>query len=196
MRKVKNYVKEIQTSFLSCEKDLEILVNKLFVSSEPYSSELKRLLLINTKDCLDDRVNETYKNLINNTQVSDLIEQQYLIYAPFFEMGENEGEKSFIRISFNNFQPALSNTYFRVHSIDIDVLCPHKYWDLGNYRLRPFKIAGIIDGILNNTKLTGIGLVKFLGAEAVTVGDHYSGYCLKYAVYNADDDLIENEDYE
>ena len=103
MRKVKNYVKEIQTSFLSCEKDLEILVNKLFVSSEPYSSELKRLLLINTKDCLDDRVNETYKNLINNTQVSDLIEQQYLIYAPFFEMGENEGEKSFIRISFNNF---------------------------------------------------------------------------------------------
>ena len=37
-------MKPFQSSFLSCEKDTEIILRKLFVESRPYSDDLKRLL--------------------------------------------------------------------------------------------------------------------------------------------------------
>ena len=67
MRREKNYIVEPvnKSSFLSCEKDAETIVKKLFVEDPYISKELKRLLLINTKDCLDDRTNQVYKDKIN-----------------------------------------------------------------------------------------------------------------------------------
>ena len=44
---VKNLaMKPFQSSFLSCEKDTEIILRKLFIESRPYSDDLKRLLVI------------------------------------------------------------------------------------------------------------------------------------------------------
>ena len=81
MRSIKNYINEdgttnLKSSFLSCEKDTELIIKKLFVDSRPYSDELKRLLLINTKDCLDDRVNPIYKEKIAKTSIADMANQQ------------------------------------------------------------------------------------------------------------------------
>ena len=42
---------DFNSSFLSCEKDLHTILRKLFVQSEPFSTQLKKLLVINTKDC-------------------------------------------------------------------------------------------------------------------------------------------------
>jgi len=56
------------SSFLSCEKDTEIILRKLFISSQPYSDILKRLLVIQAKDCLDKKydVSEyTLKRLVD-----------------------------------------------------------------------------------------------------------------------------------
>jgi hypothetical protein len=36
----------ISSSFLSCEKDTELILKKLFVESRPYSDVLKRLLVV------------------------------------------------------------------------------------------------------------------------------------------------------
>ena len=52
--------KKIISSFLSCEKDFEEILRKLFIENRPHSDELKRLLVINTKDCLDDKTNAAY----------------------------------------------------------------------------------------------------------------------------------------
>ena len=51
---------DFTSSFLSCEKDLEAILRRLFIESQPYSNDLKRLLVINTKDCLDNRASEVY----------------------------------------------------------------------------------------------------------------------------------------
>jgi len=45
---------DFTSSFLSYEKDLETILRKLFVESQPYSNDLKKLLVINMKDCLDN----------------------------------------------------------------------------------------------------------------------------------------------
>lgn len=198
MRSIKNYINEdgttnLKSSFLSCEKDAELIIKKLFIDSRPYSDELKRLLLINTKDCLDDRVNPIYKEKITKTSIADMTDQQYIRLVPKLTFGENEEVKSYIVISFDNFSPANTNEYYRDCIIEIDIICHPDYWDLGNYRLRPLKIAGYIDGILNNTKLTGIGELKFRSCDEIILKDNLCGYCLMYTAVHGDDDRIPPE---
>ena len=199
MRSIKNYINEdgttnLKSSFLSCEKDTELIIKKLFVDSRPYSDELKRLLLINTKDCLDDRVNPVYKEKIAKTSIADMANQQYIRIVPELTFGENEEVKSYIIISFDNFSPADTNEYYRDCIVEIDIICHPDYWDLGNYRLRPLKIAGYIDGILNKARLSGIGTFQFMGCNQLILNENLSGYTLMYRAVHGNDDKIEVEE--
>ena len=117
--KMNGFVGEFRSSFLSCEKDTETIIKKLFVDSRPYSDELKRLLLINTKDCLLDKTNPVYLEKIKNTSVADLRKQQYIKTSPKLALGENEEVKSYILITFDNFTPSpviLNPTFAKVAS--------------------------------------------------------------------------------
>lgn len=199
MRSVKNYVNtdgssNIKSSFLSCKKDAETIIKKLFVDSRPYSDELKRLLLINTRDCLDDRTNPVYKKKVDETSIGDLIEQGYIRMKPLVKFKENEEVKSYIFLSFDNFIPNRTNNYYRDHIVEIDIICHIEEWELGDFRLRPFEIAGFIDGILNETKLAGIGTLDFVSCNEVVMSEEWAGYCLMYRTVNADDDRIEPEE--
>lgn len=199
MRTNRRYVNEdgttnIKSSFLSCEKDAETIVRKLFVDNRPYSDELKRLLLINTKDCLDDRTNPVYNKKISDTSLSDMIDEGYIRMKPLIKMGENEEVRSYICLSFDNFIPHANNIYYRDHIIELDIICHIDKWDLGNFRLRPLKIAGYIDGILDQTKLAGIGTLDFVACNEIVLSEELAGYCLMYRTVNADDDRIESEE--
>ena len=181
------------SSFLSCEKDAELIIQKLFINSRPYSDLLKRLLLINTKDCLYDMTNPVYIKKINDTSVQKLIEEGYVRLVPKILLGENEEVKTYIRLSFDNFRPS-KNPEFRDCIIEIDIICDPEYWDLGNYRARPIKIAGYIDSILNKTKLTGIGELQFLGMNELVLDENLCGYCLMYSATHGSDDVIKDEE--
>lgn len=199
MRSVRNYINtdgttNIKSTFLSCEKDAETIVRKLFVDSRPYSDELKRLLLINTKDCLDDRTNPVYKEKITNTSLGDMIDEGYIRMKPLIKLGENEEVRSYICLSFDNFTPNANNTYYRDHIIEIDIICHIEKWDLGNFRLRPLKIAGYIDGILDQAKLAGIGTLDFITCNEIVLSEDLAGYCLMYRTVNSDDDKIKSEE--
>ena len=190
--KMNGFQGEFQSSFLSCEKDTEMIIQKLFVDSRPYSDLLKRLLLINTKDCLYDMTNPKYIEIIKNTSVQDLREKGYIRFEPKILMGENEEVKSYIRISYDHFTPS-GNEHFRNCIVEIDIICHPEYWDLGNYRIRPIKIAGYIDGILNRCKLSGIGTLNFAGMNEIILDENLAGYCLMYTATHGSDDLIESE---
>ena len=187
---------EVKSSFLSCEKDIETIIRKLFVESKPYSDLLKRLLLINTSDCLEDMTNQVYVDKIRNTSIKELREKGYIRLTPKIKMGENEEVKSYLIISFDNFSLS-SNPEFRDNIIMIDIICHTDYWEMGNYRLRPLKIAGYIDGILNQSKLSGIGKLEFMGCNEIVLSEELSGYCLMYSATHGSDDTIpgiENEE--
>lgn len=182
------------SSFLSCEKDTETIIKKLFVDSRPYSDELKRLLLINTKDCLLDKTNPTYLKKIKETSVADLRQKQYIKTTPKLAMGENEEVKSYILITFDNFTPNRENDYYRDCIIEIDIICHTDYWDLEGFAVRPIKIAGYIDGILNESKLSGIGTLNFLSCNEIVLNQNLSGYCLMYSATHGNDDIIEGSE--
>ena len=189
--KINGWQGEFKSSFLSCEKDTEAIIKKLFVDSRPYSDLLKRLLVINTSDCLYDMTNQKYIERIDKMTVQKLREEGYIRLEPKIPFGENEEVKSYIRISFDNFTPARNNEYFRDCIVEIDIICHPEYWDLGNYRQRPIKIAGYIDGILNKSKLSGIGTLNFIGMNEIILDEKLAGYCLMYSAVHGADDIIE-----
>ncbi len=181
---------DFTSSFLSCEKDLETILRRLFVESQPYSDELKRLLVINTKDCLDNTISTVYQNAIKDMSLSELKNKGYIKIAPKIAMPEHEQVKSYLLFAFDNFRTNTQNPQFRDCNVYIDVLCHTDYWDLGDFRVRPLKICGYIDGILNNTKLSGIGTFQFSGCNELVLDETLSGYTLVYSAIHGTDDVL------
>lgn len=182
---------DIRSSFLSCEKDTETILRRLFIESRPYSDTLKKLLIINTKDCLTaqgDKLNYM-QDKISLFSIKDLIDNQYVRLSPKLTFGEHEEVKSCILISFDNFTPNETNPEYRDCTVTFDIICHTDYWNLDNFQLRPLKIVGYIDGILNETKLSGIGRFHFMGCNQLILNEDLSGYTLMYrAVHDVDGD--------
>ena len=183
-------ITNIHSSFLSCEQDMETILKKLFIESRPYSDELKRLLVINTKDCLDNLTSEVYNTKLKEMSVAKLREEGYIKIEPKIRFPEHEEVKSYIIITFDNFTTNEKNPQFRDCTVNFDIICHTDYWDIGNYRLRPLKIAGYIDGLLNNTKLSGIGTFNFAGCNELILNEDLSGYTLSYRAIHGSDDII------
>jgi hypothetical protein len=181
---------EFRSSFLSCEKDIETILRRLFIESKPYSDLLKRLLVINTKDCLDNEDSEVIEKTIQEMSLAKLIQEGYIKLAPKITMPEHEEVKSYIIISMDNFSENASNPYYRDCTVSFDILCHTDYWDIGNYRIRPLKIAGYIDGLLNHAKLSGIGTFDFIGCNELVLNEDLSGYTLSYRAIHGNDDKL------
>ena len=185
---------QFSSSFLSCEKDIEEILRKLFVSSKPYSDYLKKLLVINTKDCLDNETSTTIQQKIADMNLAKLRQEGYIKLEPKIRFGENEEVKSYIIVSCDNFSPNATNPYYRDCTVTFDIICHTDYWDIGNYRVRPLKIAGYIDGILNKARLSGIGTFQFMGCNQLILNDTLSGYTLMYRAVHGNDDKIDVEE--
>ena len=188
-RSVRKPVK-IESSFLSCEKDIETILHKVFIENKEIGEELKRLMMINTKDCIDNRTNQEYITKIKETTVADLKDKGYIRLVPKLQFDEHEEVKSYIIISFDNFTPNPENPHYRDCTVMIDVICHTDYWDIGNYRLRPLKIVGYLDAILNESRLSGIGTFQFAGCNEIVLDENLSGYCLIYAATHGADDWV------
>ena len=181
---------QFSSSFLSCEKDIEEILRKLFISSRPYSDKLKRLLLINTKDCLDNEESLVIKQKLEEMSLAKMRQEGYIKLEPKIRFGEHEDIKSYIIITCDNFTPNVTNTYYRDCNVTFDIICHTDYWDLGNYRVRPLQIAGYIDGILNNARLSGIGRFEFMGCSQLILNEELSGYTLMYRAIHGNDDKL------
>lgn len=182
------------SSFLSCEKDIEMILRKLFVESYPYSNYLKKLLVVNTADCLDNEESQVIKDAVAAASLSMLKENRYIKLEPKFNMPEHEEVKTWILIRMDNFTPNLTNPFYRDCTITFDIISHLDYWDIGNYRLRPLKIAGYIDGILNNSRLSGIGTLNFIGCDELVLNENLAGYTLIYRATHGNDDKIAPQD--
>ena len=56
------------------------------------------------------------------------------------------------------------------------------------------KILGCIDSLLNNTKLSGIGTLNFIGASEIVLDPGLSGYTIMYQAIHGSDDVIPPEE--
>lgn len=181
------------SSLYSCEKDTEIILKKLFVTSKPHSDMLKRLLVINTKDCLNE-ANENYQKIVDKMSLKDLMEKNYVSLIPKIELNENEEKKGYLILSFEDFTPNKTNPYYRDFVVAIDVLCHNDCLLLENYQLRHLKIMGLIDTILNKEKLTGIGEFEFIGSTPISLNEQLSGFTILFQAIHGNDDNLPPEE--
>ena len=115
------------SSFLSCEKDIETILRKLFIESYPYSNYLKKLLVVNTKDCLDNEESETIKEAVAAATLPMLKENGYVRLTPKIRMPEHEEVKTYMIISMDNFTPNATNPFYRDCTITFDIICHIDY---------------------------------------------------------------------
>lgn len=184
----------LESSFLSCERDTETILRKLFIDSRQHSKTLKRLLVITNEDCLTNTTNPEYQK-VDNMSLKELIDNKYIILSPTVKNEEYAKLKAAIVLSFDNFLPNATNPEFRDCSICIDVVCNTECWELKDYQLRPFKILGYIDGILNKAKLSGIGEIHFMGCSGPVVNENIGMYSMMYRAVHGSDDIIPDEKY-
>lgn len=181
-----------KSTFLSCETDQETIWKRLFVESRPYSEKLKRLLVINTPDCLDT-TKEQYMKRLKEANMNYLHDMKYLRTVPKLAFGEHEEVKSYILLEFDDFVPT-GNPEYRDCVISFSIICHLDYWELEDYKLRPYQIAGYIDGLLNETKLAGIGTLQFMGASELVMNEYLGGILLRYIATHGNDDREKLDD--
>ena len=52
----------------------------------------------------------------------------------------------------------------------------------------------IIETLLNNTRLSGIGTFEFAGCNEITLSEELAGYCVMFTATHGNDDLIPEVD--
>lgn len=182
-----------QSSFLSVDKDTNLILRKLLIESRPYSDMLKRLLLIPERDCITNMSNIVYNKTIQEASVKWLWENGYITNNPKIKLKEYDEKKSILLITFDNFTRNKTNPQFRDCQVSFQILSHNDLWDIGDYQIRPIKIAGYIDGILNNCRLTGIGTFQFQGGQLLKINEQYMGYSIVYNAIHGSDDEIPQE---
>lgn len=173
--KIERYKKPI-SSFLSVDKDIETILGKMYENPR-----LKRLLYREGANALDA------ENL-TPAESADLLRKHYITPVPHLPADEESKILSKVIVSFNRFTPSVTNPHFRDNYIIIDILCLFEQWQLSNGSLRPFKIAGEIDAMLDGARLSGIGILNFVGANYISTKDGYGGYSLVYRATHSEDD--------
>ena len=162
-----------KSSFLSTDKDLSLIVKKIMGNQR-----LLKMLYYTQKDCLNGKD-------LTQQQIISMLDKQIKI-VPKIEISEDC--PNYIIISMDNFVPNENNDEFRDCTISIDILCHPDHWNMGNFQLRPYKIAGEIDAMLNNQKLTGIGTLQFVTGNNLLLNEELMGISLLYkAIHGIED---------
>ena len=161
-----------KSSFLSVEKDTGIIVNEILKNNR-----LKKLLYYTTSDAMEK------PNLTEDESLS-LLGTNIKIVPKLYVDGS---VLNYILINFDNFTPS-ENPEFRDNTVQFDIVCHFDQWNLRDYALRPYKIAGEIDSMFNLKKLTGIGYLEFVGATQIVLTDEFAGLCLMYRTVHGGED--------
>lgn len=161
-----------KSSFLSMEKDTGIIVNEILKNNC-----LKKLLYYTSSDAME-------KPNLTEDQSLSLLGTNIKIVPKLYVDGS---VLNYVLINFDNFIPS-ENPEFRDNTIQFDIICHFDQWNLRDYALRPYKIAGEIDSMFNLKKLTGIGYLEFVGATQIVLNDEFAGLCLMYRTVHGGED--------
>jgi hypothetical protein len=173
---VKKTFKFPESSFLSMEKDMNLIVDMMFKNDS-----LKKLLYYTSKDCMS-------KPDLTDDQTVEMFGKQIKI-VPKLQV-DNE-LLNYVIVSFDNFTANRTNPEFRDNIIEFDIICHFDQWHLTDFQLRPYRIAAELDTIFNNQRLTSIGTLEFLGASQMILTDEYAGLCLMYSAVHGNEDKKE-----
>lgn len=165
-----------KSSFLSLEKDCGIIVRDIL-----NNENLKKLLFYEDKNCLS-------LPQLTTEQTASLIDKQIKICP---KQKIDSDTHSYIYITFDNFVPNDNNPEFRNNLIIFSIVSHFDSWNLGDFQLRPYKIAGEIDSMFCGKNIAGIGRLELVGGEQITINEEFGGLCLVYLAIHGNEDKVD-----
>ena len=168
-----NTYKPCESSFLSVDKDMELIFNKMCENNR-----LKKLLYYTNKNCLNE------PNLTED-ETLNLFGNEIRIVP---KLTIDNSVLNYIIVDFDNFIPNFNNPEFRDNNIVFTIICHFDQWQLNDFQLRPIRIAAEIDSMFNEQHLTGIGTLQFLSMNKIPINDEFAGYSLMYSAIHGDED--------
>ena len=172
--RINNYIFP-KSSFLSIDKDIDIITARILKNER-----LQKLLYYNVPDALKR------PNLTDDQKI-ELFQKNIKIVPKLYIDGS---VLNYIILSFDNFTPNDENPEFRDNIISFDIICHFDQWKMEGFELRPYRIAAEIDTLLNDTYLTGIGKLQFIGLNQLLLNDEFAGVSLMYAAIHGEEDKV------
>lgn len=163
-----------KSSLLGMPKDAAIIIDRIL--SNP---NLLRLLVYETRDWQS-------QPLPNGEQIKELFTSHQISSVPKIKIDSKE--KTYIRLTYGTVIRNASNPEYRDNTFGIDIICHYDNWDLGDFELRPYRVAGEIDAMLDKTHLTGIGELEFVSATPYVYNKEFAGVSLTYLAVRGHED--------
>lgn len=163
-----------KSSLLGMPKDAAIIIDRIL--SNP---NLLRLLVYETRDWQS-------QPLPNGEQIKELFTSHQISSVPKVKIDSKE--KTYIRLTYGTVIRNASNPEYRDNTFGIDIICHYDNWDLGDFELRPYRVAGEIDAMLDKTHLTGIGELEFVSATPYVYNEEFAGVSLTYLAVRGHED--------
>lgn len=168
-----------KSSFLGMAKDTSLIMEKILSNKK-----VLRLLYYTSPDCLKWGSDKDLKS----SQIKELFESKQISNVP--KMKIDKDKRTYLRVTFDTFVPNATNPFYRDHIVEVKIVCHFDDWALENFELRPYRIAGEIDSMLDGQHLTGIGQLNFLSADQNIYDEEYGGVTLRYlAIRGHEDDI-------
>ena len=168
------FLKESE-SFKNVEKDLAYIVSKIM-------QDEKILKLLSLQ--------ENNENDLTEKEKKEILKKSIRIIPKITSI--NKTDWSYIAIHFDHFLPNETNSEHRDKFLIFDIICNFDTWDMNDFKLRPFQIAGRLDALFNKKSLCGTYDINFLSGDNLVLNDEVAGLTLIYGVtYSEDGDYID-----
>lgn len=172
----KNTYEYPRSSLLGMPKDAALIMDRILSNQN-----VLKLLCYNVRDWKDrpDITGDMLKEMFETKQISSVPKVKI-----------DKPEKTYLRLIYGNIVRNVTNPEYRDNTFGIDIICHYDNWDLGNFELRPYRIAGEIDAMLDKTHLTGIGELEFISAVPYVYDEEFAGVTLTYLAVRGHEDQV------
>lgn len=120
------------------------------------------------------------KDKYPNVDGAELINKQILIIPKIYD--DSIEKMSYVTAIFTSYSINMMNPDYKTASIRFDIACPYEEWLLDEASLRPYLIMQEIDKMFNGEKLSGIGTLQFVRADALTLTSEMGGFSMLYQI--------------
>lgn len=172
----KNLYEYPKSSLLGMPKDAALIIDKIISNQN-----VLKLLSYGTRDWKD-------KPIVNNDMIKEMFNTKQISSVPRIKIDKNE--KTYLRLTYGTMTRNSSNPEYRDNTFGIDIVSHYDIWDLGDFELRPYRIAGEIDSMLDGAHLTGIGQLEFITAAPYIYDEEFAGVSLTYLAIRGNEDRI------
>lgn len=168
-----------KSSMLGMQKDAALIMERILSNQR-----VLRLLAYETRDWNSGKYPDVGKD-----KIKEMFSTHQISSVPKLKI--DSAEKTYLRLTYGSIVRNTTNPEYRDNTFGIDIICHYDNWDLGDFELRPYRLAGEIDSMLDKTHLSGIGTLEFVSAVPYIYDEEFAGVSLTYLAIRGHEDQNE-----